>query len=68
VIRCGNLDPEFFSEAVAIGEVHGQHFLELLQQLGRLVSVVAVAFQGCHKVALIGYLAPSLREMSFGGR
>ena len=66
--RRGNLSPEFFSEAVAIGEVHGQDFFEMLEQLGRLVSVEAVAFQCCHKVALIGYLAPSLREVSLGGR
>jgi hypothetical protein len=59
--------PEFFSDAVAIGEVHGQRFLPLLQQLGRQGVVAAFALQLCHALALIGYLAPSLREVSLGG-
>ena len=60
--------PGFFSEPVAIGEVHGHHFLELLQQPGRLGSVLAVALQLRHMLALIGYLALGLSKVTLSGR
>jgi hypothetical protein len=64
----GKLAPQFFSEPVASGEVHIQHFLEMLEQLGWMGSVVTFALQPRHMFALIGHLMLSLREVSLGGR
>jgi hypothetical protein len=60
--------PELLPQPVTIGDTDGQHFLELLQQRDGLGSVVPVALQPCHKLALVGYVALGLGKVSLGGR
>jgi hypothetical protein len=60
--------PQFFSDATAIGDVHGQHFLELFQLPRGRVGVVALALQLRHKLALVGYVAPNFDELSLDSR
>jgi hypothetical protein len=60
--------PQFFSDAVAIGDVHGQYFHELFQLPRGRVGVVACALQLGHKVALVGYVALNFSELPLGSR
>jgi hypothetical protein len=50
-----------------VGNVDGQHFLQLLKQLGRTGSVAAVAFQFSHDLPLSSNVALSIGQVALSG-
>jgi hypothetical protein len=60
--------PQFFSDAIAIGDLHVEHLLELFQLPGGRLGVAAFALQLRQKLALVGYVALNFAELLLDSR